>query len=95
MRIQKPGYDLYASTTMVLVVIAMYIFSRYGQMSVDPVSFGGSKDSKSLFQGDMAMVLLFTIGIIICERYCNRADTKAINIKHLNDDEEENQYFER
>jgi hypothetical protein len=35
LKIQKPGYDLYGSTTLFLGILAIYVFLYYGNMSVD------------------------------------------------------------
>jgi hypothetical protein len=41
LKIQKPGYDLYGSTTCVLLVMVVYIFATFKYYTVDPKSFVG------------------------------------------------------
>jgi len=35
LKIQKPGYDLYGSTTSFLMLLAIYVFVFWGQITVD------------------------------------------------------------
>jgi hypothetical protein len=39
LKIQKPGYDLYGTTTVILSLIALYIFLFYKNYTVDPNVF--------------------------------------------------------
>jgi hypothetical protein len=39
LKIQKPGYDLYGSTTSTLAVIALFVFFCFSKYTVDPSSF--------------------------------------------------------
>ena len=39
LKIQKPGYDLYGTTTFILGVTAVYVFMMYGNMSVDQANY--------------------------------------------------------
>jgi len=39
MKIQKPGYDLYGSSTISLFVLAIYVFICYKHITVDPKMF--------------------------------------------------------
>lgn len=72
--------DLYGSTTVFQSILAIFVFLNYSKMSVDQTEYLSSlKESNSIFQGEMAVVLIFVILIIIIERYVNRSDTKAIN----------------
>lgn len=72
--------DLYGSTTVFQSILAIFVFLNYSKMSVDQTEYLKSlKESNSIFQGEMAVVLIFVIIIIIIERYVNRSDTKAIN----------------
>jgi hypothetical protein len=77
LRIQKPGYDLYGSITMVLVMIAIFVFNFFTKFNVDPDVFKFMTGKSALFKTDMAVTLLVIIMIIILERYANRTDTKA------------------
>ena len=39
LRIQKPGYDLYGSTTLMLVVLMVYVATQFKNFTVDPAIF--------------------------------------------------------
>ena len=79
MKIQKPGYDLYGSSTVFLTILALYVFIGYSSISVDQASLLDSvKSSNNIFKGEMAVSLIVVIIIIIIERYVNRSDTKAV-----------------
>jgi hypothetical protein len=74
LKIQKPGYDLYGSTTAVLMVMLIYIGAMFSSYTVDPKSFvGGSTD---IFNWDFALTLVVVIFITIIERIASRTDTK-------------------
>lgn len=84
LKIQKPGYDLYGSSTVFLAILAIYIFLFYSMISVDQAALLDSvKDSNNIFKGEMAVTLIIVIAIIIIERYVNRSDTKAMSKKNL------------
>ena len=79
MKIQKPGYDLYGSSTVFLTILALYVFIGYSSISVDQASLLDSvKSSNNIFKGEMAVSLIVVIIIIIIERYVNRSDTNAV-----------------
>jgi hypothetical protein len=79
LKIQKPGYDLYGSSTVFLTILALYVFIGYSSISVDQASLLDSvKSSNNIFKGEMAVSLIVVIIIIIIERYVNRSDTKAV-----------------
>lgn len=50
MGIQKPGYDLYGSTTLVLVIILIFIMNFYEDFNVNPEQFEFFKGKSSLFR---------------------------------------------
>lgn len=77
LRIQKPGYDLYGCITMVLVMIAIFVFNFFTEFNVDPNIFKFMAGKSALFKTDMALTLLVIVMIIVLERYANRTDTKA------------------
>ena len=84
LKIQKPGYDLYGTTTLFLGILAAYVFLYYGSMSVDQTNYlKNSSNVNSIFKGDMVICLLTVITIIVIERYVNRSDTKAVDQKGL------------
>jgi hypothetical protein len=90
LRIQKPGYDLYGSTTCVLGLTCVYVFFMYGQMSIDSVNYLGKEAAKhnpGLFKGNMILCLVSVIILMIIERYVNRTDTKAEKEKRISDKE--------
>jgi hypothetical protein len=86
LKIQKPGYDLYGSSTIILSLTAVYVFMFYNQITVDMSVFSYLKGQSSIFGGEMAMVILFIISIILLERYTNRSDTKAEVSKRMSED---------
>lgn len=77
LKIQKPGYDLYGTSTTVLALIGLYVFLFYQQLTVDKSIFKFLQGQSSLFGGEMAMVVLAVIAVTLLERYTNRTDTKA------------------
>jgi len=81
LKIQKPGYDLYGSSTICLTLMALFVFLFYNNITVDPSVFPFLKGQSSIFGGEMSLVMLTIIAIIILERYTNRTDTKASNQK--------------
>lgn len=84
LKIQKPGYDLYGSSTIFLTILAIFIFLFYPLISVDQASLLDSeKNTNNIFKGEMAVSLIIVIAIIIIERYVNRSDTKAMSNKGL------------
>lgn len=96
LKIQKPGYDLYGTSTTVLAFLALYVFMFYQHLTVDKSIFKFLKGQSSIFGGEMALVVLSIIMVILLERYTNRTDTKAEVQKRLSksgDLEEGNQGF--
>jgi hypothetical protein len=94
LQIQKPGYDLYGSTTSFLGVLAVYVFCCYGQMSVDQADYlKNSKNNSSIFQGNMVICLLVVILVIVLERYVNRSDTKAVDQKGFESEKDKSSFF--
>jgi hypothetical protein len=84
LKIQKPGYDLYGSSTVFLTILAVYVFVGYSSISVDQASLLDSvKSSNNIFKGEMAVTLIIVIIIIIIERYVSRSDTKAVDKKQM------------
>jgi len=86
LKIQKPGYDLYGSSTILLSLMAIYVFMFYNHITVDMSIFGFLKGQSSIFGGEMALVILAIISVIILERYTNRSDTKAQEQKRMSQD---------
>jgi hypothetical protein len=71
--LQKPGYDLYASTNVVLFILLFFVFSYFGKIAVDiDMLFRGNSN---IFRGNMVVCLLSLIFLIILERYMNRSNT--------------------
>jgi hypothetical protein len=91
----KPGYDLYGTTTTILGIIAIFVFLKYGELSVDQQNYLSDKsNSSNIFKGDMATCLLIVIIVIILERYVNRTDTKPVINKGFKNDNQ-NSYFKQ
>lgn len=78
LNIQKPGYDLYGTTTSILGFIGIYIFMYYESYSFSQMKFDFAAGQSVVFPGEMAVTVLFIIMVIIVERYANRSDTKKI-----------------
>lgn len=96
LKIQKPGYDLYGSTTSFLGVLAIYVFMCYGHMSVDQADYlrgKGMKNNNSIFKGNMVICLLTVILVIVIERYVNRSDTKAVDQKGFENESDKSSFF--
>jgi len=80
LKIQKPGYDLYGSTTLVLTIIVIFVFVFFENMMVTESDLlEGTQGSNNIFKGNQALTLLALIFIILIERYVNRSDTKAVD----------------
>lgn len=79
LKIQKPGYDLYGTTTLVLFLILLFIFLFYERYTNDPQVFVFMHGQSAIFKGEMGIMLTLISGIIIVERLANRTDTKAVN----------------
>ena len=77
MSYQKPGYDLYGSTTLVLVIILVFVLNFYESYNVNPEQFKFFQGKTSLYNTQMAITLVVIVTIIIIERYASRSDTKA------------------
>jgi len=81
LKVQKPGYDLYGTTTTILALIGIYVFLFFDSYTFSQDKFDFSKGQSVLFIFEMAIMVLFIITIIIVERYANRSDTKKIEEK--------------
>jgi hypothetical protein len=77
LKIQKPGYDLYGTSTAILGITCIYVFTNFQHITVDSNVFKFMAGQTSIFNGDMAIVILGIIFIILIERYASRTDTKA------------------
>lgn len=77
MKIQKPGYDLYGTSTAILGITCIYVFTNFQHITVDSNIFKFMAGQTSIFNGDMAIVILCIIMVILIERYASRTDTKA------------------
>lgn len=83
LKIQKPGYDLYASTNIFLFIIVVYTFIFFGQFTVDQDNYLQNSDNTSqIFKGNMVIMVLSFITLIIFERILNRTDTKKVTKKN-------------
>jgi hypothetical protein len=81
LKIQKPGTDLYGSTTFTLSLLTAFVFIFYARYTVSPDVFTFVKGQSSIFKGEMAVTICFLLLIIIVERYANRTDTKHVEEK--------------
>ena len=78
LKIQKPGYDLYGSSTISLALLTIYVVTCYSHITVDPNMFKFMAGQTNIFNGEMTAMVLFFIGVILLERYTSRTDTKAV-----------------
>jgi predicted membrane protein len=78
LKIQKPGYDLYGSSTISLALLTIFVVTCYQHVTVDQKMFKFMTGQTSIFNGEMTMMVLFFITVIILERYTSRTDTKAV-----------------
>jgi len=68
----------------------------YGHMSVDQGDYlTNSKNNNSIFKGDMVLCLLTVIVIIVIERYVNRSDTKAVDQKGFESEQDKSGFFKQ
>jgi len=66
----------------------------YGHMSVDQAEYlTNSKNNNSIFKGDMVICLLTVIVIMVIERYVNRSDTKAVDQKGFESEQDKPGFF--
>ena len=79
LKIQKPGFDLYGSTTTVLMLMVLYVAVTFKYYTVDPKSFVGGKSD--IFNWDIALTMVIIIFITIFERIASRTDTKKSSKK--------------
>lgn len=90
---QKPGYDLYGSTTIFMFILCIFIFSFYDDMSVSQAEPLSKANNSNVFDGNMIMNLLFVVCVMILERYANRSDTKAVSCKGLLNENLDKRYY--
>lgn len=86
LKVQKPGYDLYGSTTTILGIIAFYVFWNYERYSFSQMTFDFAAGQSVIFVGEMALTVIFVLVLIVVERYANRSDTKKVEEKNLVED---------
>lgn len=76
-KVQKPGYDLYGSTTSVLFFMLVFVLLFYKQFTVDPKVFEFMEGQSEIFKGEQGILLSLIAFIMVVERIANRTDTKA------------------
>jgi hypothetical protein len=74
--LQKPGYDLYGASTLVLGLMLGYVLMFYQSYTVDPEVFEFVRGQGALLDGGQALTILAVIALLIVERLANRSDTK-------------------
>jgi len=74
LKIQKPGYDMYSSILFIQVVLCLYIFVFYANMTGSHDTIG-QQLAQNQFSGSMVIVLSIQIVLMILERvtYKNRS----------------------
>lgn len=77
LKIQKPGYDLYGSTTIFLTIIIIFVFANYDEFSVSEQQVIPGKETGNIFSNGMISLVLFIITCMLFERVANRTATKA------------------
>jgi len=82
LRIQKPGYDVYARTTFALMLIVLFIFGFYTKFTVKTISSvnlsSWATGESEILKGEMAVLLIVILTVICIERYASRTDTKTV-----------------
>jgi len=82
LKIQKPGRDYYASTTIALVILVMYVFFTYKEFTASPEILEYNQGEASggfpvgIFPPGQAIVITLMLVVIVVERYASRTDTK-------------------
>lgn len=77
LKIQKPGYDLYGSTTIFLTIVIIFVFSAYASFNVSETEVIPGKETGNTFSNGLIFLVLFVISCMLLERYANRTATKA------------------
>jgi hypothetical protein len=77
LKIQKPGYDLYGSTTIFLTFTVIFVFAAYDNFMVSASMVIPGKETGGLFSNGMIELVLFIILVMILERIANRSATRA------------------
>lgn len=78
---------MYGFSTLVLVIVAIYVGITFPKMAVD-ISSILDAPANSVFKGDMAMIIFVILSVLVLERYANRSDTKPILNSGLGDSKE-------
>lgn len=81
LKIQKPGYDLYGTTTTIFAIISVFVFIQYKEYSFDESAF--VEGSSDIWGSDKALTTVILITIMLLERIVNRTDTKKVETKSL------------
>lgn len=75
MQIQKPGYDYYGFTTMILGILAMFVFYGFNKINTSQKDIlKDAGQSSDLFTTDTSLALFANMMLIILERYINRTN---------------------
>lgn len=74
-QIQKPGYDYYGFTTLVLAILALFVLYGFDKINTQKKDIlGAAGQSSDIFTTDTSLALFFNMLLIIAERYINRAN---------------------
>ena len=75
MQIQKPGYDYYGFTTMILGILAIFVFYGFNKINTSQKDIlKDAGQSSDLFTTDTSLALFANMMLIILERYINRTN---------------------
>jgi hypothetical protein len=79
-RIQKPGYDLYGLSTMILSITLFWVYWYDDKMTVNEnmVIPDAKEVNGMVFKASMAITLFCVAVIMIFERYISRSDVSFI-----------------
>jgi len=81
LKIQKPGYDLYGTTTTIFAIICVFVFIQFKEYTFDASAF--VEGSSEIWGYDKALTMVFLIFVMLLERVVNRTDTKKVESKNL------------
>jgi hypothetical protein len=82
LKLQKPGYDIYARTTFILILLFVYVFMFFSSFTVSTINSATlttwASGQSEIFKTEMALLLIWILFVIIIERYSSRTDTKEV-----------------
>lgn len=78
LKIQKPGYDLYALQSLVLGLCLVFVYVFSDKYTASSSAYKFMKSQSVLFQYELAFVLVIIVFVLVLERIVSRTDTKKV-----------------